>query len=73
MQVLLLKDLKSNNLNVHYGSASISKAIYIIRKSNIFWNWRWTSCKKDNEARITIKKYLRPHFKKGKQNVTRKV
>ena len=73
LRIVHVKDLKSNNLNAHYGSVSASKVVHIIRKSDICWNSRWTSLNQDNEARLVMKKYLRPHFKKGKQNVTRKV
>lgn len=73
LRIVHVKDLKSNNLNAHYGSVSASKIVHIIRKSDICWNSIWTSLNQDNEARLVMKKYLRPHFKKGKQNVTRKV
>lgn len=73
LRIVHVKDLKSNNLDAHYGSVSASKVVHIIRKSDICWNSRWTSLNQDNEARLVVKKYLRPHFKKGKQNVTRKV
>jgi hypothetical protein len=66
LRIVHVKDLKSNNLNAHYGTVNANSIIYIIRKSGVIWNWIWTSVKKDNEARLVMKKYLRPHFKKGK-------
>lgn len=66
LKILVYKDLNFRGIKVHYGSISATGIIKIIRKGKINWNWRWTSAKKDNEARLVMKKYLRPHFKKGK-------
>lgn len=67
LKIVIAKDLEFKGIKVHYGSISAIGIIKIIRKGKIDWNWKWTSRKKDNEARLVMKKYLRPHFKKGKQ------
>ena len=66
LKIVIAKDLHSQGIKVHYGSISAAGIVKIIRKGRIDWNHRWTSAKKDNEARLVMKKYLRPHFKKGK-------
>lgn len=67
LKIVIAKDLEFKGIKVHYGSISAIGIIKIIRKGKIDWNWKWTSRKKDNEARLVMKKYLRPHFKKAKQ------
>lgn len=66
LKIVIAKDLDFKGIKVHYRSISATGIVKIIRKGKIDWNWKWTSCKKDNEARLVMKKHLRPHFKKGK-------
>lgn len=67
LRVVQEKDLNHLNIASHYSALTHKGIIKVIRKAGIEWNRTWTSLNKDNEARITMKKHLRPHFKKGKQ------
>ena len=66
LRVIQEKDLDCLNIASHYSALTHKGIIKVIRKAGIDWNTRWTSLKKDNEARLVMKKHLRPHFKKGK-------
>lgn len=66
LRVLQEKDLDHLNIASHYSALTHKGIIKVIRKAGIDWNIKWTSLKKDNEARLVMKKHLRPHFKKGK-------
>jgi hypothetical protein len=66
LRVIQEKDLDRLNITSHYSALTHKGIIKVIRKAGVDWNTRWTSLKKDNEARLVMKKHLRPHFKKGK-------
>mgnify|MGYP000949513005 FL=1 len=66
LRVIQEKDLDRLNIASHYSALTHKGIIKVIRKAGIDWNIRWTSLKKDNKARLVMKKHLRPHFKKGK-------
>lgn len=64
LRVVQEKDLNRLNIASHYSALTHKGIIKVIRKAGINWNIRWTSLKKDNEARLVMKKHLRSHFKK---------